>query len=79
MQISVSITAISPTRHHGRPHVTLLLGVWLQGALYFCTGPAERKAKNLARNPLCGVTTGRNSLEGLDLRGRGCGRRGERR
>ena len=50
-----------------RPHVTPLLGVWLLGALYFCTGPAERKAKNLARNPLCSITTGRNSLDGLDI------------
>ncbi|MHB8274789.1 MAG: pyridoxamine 5'-phosphate oxidase family protein [Dermatophilaceae bacterium] len=58
---------LSTVRPDGRPHVTPLLGVWLHGALYFCTGPAERKAKNLARNPLCAVATGRNSLEGLDL------------
>jgi hypothetical protein len=44
-----------------------LLGAWLRGALYFCTGPAERKAKNLSGNPVCAVTTGRNSLDGLDL------------
>jgi Pyridoxamine 5'-phosphate oxidase len=45
-----------------------LLGVWLDGALYFCTGPAERKAKNLAQNPNCVLTTGCNGLDdGLDL------------
>jgi hypothetical protein len=50
------------------PHVTPLLGVWLDGALYFCTGPAERKAKNLAQNPNCVLTTGCNGLDDdLDL------------
>lgn len=59
---------LSTVRPDGRPHVTPLLCVWLDGALYFCTGPEERKANNLARNARCAVTTGRNSLkEGLDL------------
>jgi uncharacterized membrane protein YoaK (UPF0700 family)/general stress protein 26 len=58
---------LTTVRPDGRPHVTPLLGVWLDGALYFCTGPAERKAKNLARNPQCVLTTGRNELDGLDL------------
>lgn len=29
---------LSTLRSDGRPHVTPLLGVWLHGALYFCTG-----------------------------------------
>lgn len=59
---------LSTVRSDGRPHVTPLLGVWLDSALYFCTGPAERKAKNLAQNPNCVLTTGRNVLDdGLDL------------
>jgi nitroimidazol reductase NimA-like FMN-containing flavoprotein (pyridoxamine 5'-phosphate oxidase superfamily) len=59
---------ISTVRPDGRPHVTPLLGVWLEGALYFCTGPDERKAKNVARNPDCVLTTGCNALdEGLDV------------
>jgi nitroimidazol reductase NimA-like FMN-containing flavoprotein (pyridoxamine 5'-phosphate oxidase superfamily) len=60
---------LSTVRQDGRPHVTPLLSVWLDGALYFCTGPSERKAKNLAGNPHCILTTGRNALneEGLDL------------
>jgi general stress protein 26 len=58
---------LSTVRSDGRPHVTPLLGVWLDGALYFCTGPTERKAKNLAQNPNCVLTTGRNGLDGLDL------------
>ena len=58
---------LSTVRPDGRPHVTPLLGVWLDGALYFCTGPNERKAKNLAQNAGCVLTTGRNDLDGLDL------------
>ncbi|MGH9025202.1 MAG: pyridoxamine 5'-phosphate oxidase family protein [Acidimicrobiia bacterium] len=59
---------LTSVRPNGRPHVTPLISVWLDGALHFCTGPSERKAKNLARNAHCILTTGTNSLnEGLDL------------
>jgi general stress protein 26 len=58
---------LSTVRPDGRPHVTPLLAVWLDDALYFCTGPPERKAKNLDHNPYCILTTGRNSLDGLDI------------
>ncbi len=60
---------LSTVRPDGRPHVTPVLSVWLDGALYFCTGQDERKAKNLVRNPHCVLTPGCNALteEGLDL------------
>jgi len=58
---------LSTVRPDGRPHVTPLLSVWLDGALHFCTGPSERKAKNLVGNPHCILTTGCNAEEGLDL------------
>ncbi len=58
---------LSTVRPDGRPHVTPLLGIWLDGALYFCTGANERKAKNLSRNAHCILTTGCNRLNGLDL------------
>jgi len=59
---------LSTVRPDGRPHVTPLLAVWLDDALYFCTGPAERKARNLVENPHCVLTTGSNALDsGLDL------------
>jgi general stress protein 26 len=59
---------LSTVRPDGRPHVTPLLAVWLDSALYFCTGEDERKAKNLAHNAPCVLTTGCNTLnEGLDL------------
>jgi nitroimidazol reductase NimA-like FMN-containing flavoprotein (pyridoxamine 5'-phosphate oxidase superfamily) len=59
---------ISTVRPDGRPHVTPLIAVWLDDALYFCTGPSERKARNLAHNRHCILTTGSNALgEGLDV------------
>jgi uncharacterized pyridoxamine 5'-phosphate oxidase family protein len=59
---------ISTVRPDGRPHVTPLIAVWSGDALYFCTGPEERKALNLAENAHCVLTTGRDALnEGLDL------------
>ena len=58
---------LSSVRPDGRPHVTPLLGVWSDGALCFCTGSTERKARNLAANPNCTLTTGSNTLDGLDL------------
>src|SRR4051794_11005820 len=55
-------------RPDGRPHVAPLLSAWLDGALYFCTGPEERKAKNLEVSSHCIVLTGTNRLsEGLDI------------
>ena len=58
---------LSTVRPDGRPHVTPIASVWLDEALYFSTGQTERKAKNLAVNPHCVITTGCNVLEGLDL------------
>ena len=59
---------LSTVRPDGRPHVTPLLGVWLDDALYFCTGETERKARNLAQNPHCVLTTGTNALHaGIDM------------
>jgi uncharacterized pyridoxamine 5'-phosphate oxidase family protein len=58
---------LTTVRPDGRPHVTPLFAVWLDGALYFCTGESERKAKNLVGNSHCAITTGCNVVEGLDL------------
>jgi hypothetical protein len=45
-----------------------LVGVWLDGAMYFCTGDAEQKALNLRRNAHVILTTGCNHWdEGLDV------------
>ena len=59
---------LSTVRPDGRPHVTPLQAIWVDDALYFCTGPDERKAKNLMLNSQCILTTGCNTLsEGLDV------------
>jgi nitroimidazol reductase NimA-like FMN-containing flavoprotein (pyridoxamine 5'-phosphate oxidase superfamily) len=58
---------VSTVRPDGRPHVIPLLAVWLEDAMYFCTGPHERKAKNLEQNQHCILTTGQNGLDGLDV------------
>ncbi len=53
---------LSTVRPDGRPHVTPLIAVWHGEAIWFCTGPDERKAKNLAGNPSCVLTTGGSDL-----------------
>ncbi|MGW2583519.1 pyridoxamine 5'-phosphate oxidase family protein [Streptomyces virginiae] len=59
---------LTTVRPDARPHVTPLIGVWADGALHFCTGPEERKAKNLRGNAHVVLTTGTNTLhEGFDL------------
>lgn len=59
---------LSTVRRDGRPHVTPLPAMWLDGALHFCTGPGEQKARNLESNPHCVLTTGTNQFRsGLDV------------
>jgi general stress protein 26 len=49
---------ITTVRRDGRPHVTPLVAVWLDGAAHFTTGPAEQKALNLDANPAVALVTG---------------------
>ncbi|WP_260634212.1 pyridoxamine 5'-phosphate oxidase family protein [Streptomyces angustmyceticus] len=59
---------VSTVRPDGRLHVTPVIAAWHNGVLYFSTGAAEQKARNLAHKGRCALTTGRNALsEGLDL------------
>ena len=59
---------ITTVRADGRPHVTPLIGVWLDGAMHFTTGLEEQKARNLAGNPSVALTTGTNTwAQGLDV------------
>jgi nitroimidazol reductase NimA-like FMN-containing flavoprotein (pyridoxamine 5'-phosphate oxidase superfamily) len=59
---------VTTVRPDGRPHVTPLIAVWLDDAMFFSTGPEEQKAKNLGGNAHCILITGCNALhEGLDL------------
>src|ERR1700730_18241129 len=59
---------LSTVRRDGRPHVTPLPAIWLDGTLHFCAGSHEQKAKNLESNPQCILTTGTSQLRsGLDV------------
>ena len=59
---------LSTVRRDGRPHVTPLPAMWLDGALHFCTGPGEQKAMNLEADPRCVLTTGTDRYRsGLDV------------
>jgi general stress protein 26 len=53
---------LATVRPDGRPHVTPLIAVWHGDAIWFTTSPDERKAKNLAENSSCALTTGRSDL-----------------
>jgi general stress protein 26 len=59
---------LSTVRRDGRPHVTPLPAIWLDGTLHFCTGDQEQKTKNLESEPRCILTTGTNAMRsGLDV------------
>ena len=59
---------VTTVRADGRPHVTPLVAVWLDGAIHFSTGGTEQKAINLKGNPHVVLTTGSNRWdEGLDI------------
>ena len=46
---------IATTRPDGRPHATVVWGVWLRDRFCFATGADTRKGRNLAANPRCVV------------------------
>jgi hypothetical protein len=59
---------VSSVRLDGRPHVTPVVALWMDGALYFSSGAEEQKSRNFAANPHCVVTTGCNTWhEGVDI------------
>ena len=59
---------ITTVRVGGRPHVSPLVAVWFDGAVYFSTGAAEQKAVNLRSNSQVILTTGCNNWDqGVDV------------
>jgi pyridoxine/pyridoxamine 5'-phosphate oxidase len=59
---------ITTVRADGRPHVTPLIGAWVDDGFVFCTGPEEQKAKNLTHATAVTVITGVNTWnDGLDV------------
>ncbi len=61
---AAELSWLTSVRPDGTPHVTPLITVMHEGTLHFCTGPEERKARNIAANPAVAVTTGSNALHG---------------
>lgn len=55
---------LGTSRPDGRPHAAGIGAVWLDGDVFFTSGSEARKARNLAANPACTVST---SLDGIDL------------
>jgi len=59
---------VSTVRTDGRPHVTPVVAVWADGAIWFSTGEGEQKFANLRANPRVVLTTGCNRWDqGLDV------------
>jgi nitroimidazol reductase NimA-like FMN-containing flavoprotein (pyridoxamine 5'-phosphate oxidase superfamily) len=59
---------LTTVRADGRPHVTPLVGVWVDDGFVFCTGPGEQKAVNLEHGNAVAVTTGTNTWnDGMDV------------
>lgn len=50
---------IATTRPGGAPHLMPVWGLWLDGAFYFSTGDESVKARNLAANSRCVLSTER--------------------
>jgi len=48
------ITTVKPD---GSPHVMVVWGLWQDGRFLFSTGSKSQKARNLAQNPRCVVST----------------------
>jgi hypothetical protein len=55
---------LGTSRPDGRPHAAGIGAQWLDGDIYFTSGPDTRKARNLAANPACTISVG---LKGIDL------------
>jgi general stress protein 26 len=59
---------LATVRADARPHVTPLIGVAHDGAMHFCTGLSEQKARNLEHHDAVALTTGTNTWErGMDV------------
>ena len=47
---------LGTTRPDGRPHAAAIAPLWLNGDVYFTSGPATRKSRNLAANAACTIS-----------------------
>jgi hypothetical protein len=59
---------VTTVRPAGGPHQTPTIGLYVDGALHFTTGPDERKARNIAADDHVLMSTGANTLHaGCDV------------
>jgi Pyridoxamine 5'-phosphate oxidase len=54
---------VATVRPDGRPHVMPVGAIWLEGSVYFTSGPGTRRAKNLADNPHCTITVATHDFD----------------
>ncbi|MEV6970837.1 pyridoxamine 5'-phosphate oxidase family protein [Hamadaea sp. NPDC051192] len=55
---------LGTARPDGTPHAAGVGAQWLAGAMYFTSSPTTRKARDLARNPMCTISA---RLPGIDV------------
>jgi hypothetical protein len=55
---------LGTTDPDGRAHAAAVGAMWLDGALYFTSGPGTRKTRNLEARPACSLAV---SLQGIDM------------
>ncbi|WP_329072266.1 pyridoxamine 5'-phosphate oxidase family protein [Amycolatopsis sp. NBC_01480] len=60
-EVTFFLSTVSPG---GRPHSAGVGAAWVDGALYFTSGPDVRKSRHLAENPACSVSV---RLPGIDV------------
>src|SRR5438067_11517680 len=58
-------TWLTTVNDDGRPHVTPVGALWLDGAFWFQTGPVTKKARNVARDPRCSVAVSVRDADGV--------------
>ena len=54
------LTTIDPD---GKPHVTPVGALWVDGAFWFQTGERTRKAKNIVRDPRCSLSVATHDFD----------------
>jgi PPOX class probable F420-dependent enzyme len=59
---------VATTRPDGRPHVMPVWGIFVDDVLWFSSSRGSRKARNLAANPRCAITTD-NAYEPVVIEG----------
>src|SRR5438445_74735 len=63
-RVAESKTFWLATSRTGPPHVMPLLAVCVEEKIYFCAGPKTQKARNLARDSRCVLTTAAGGVAG---------------